>query len=585
MWDSLSDIEHSSVPLMMVKAAYWTIDIPLLCFMGFYKNGVLELRSSKTFKRYFRTWLPVDFGLVSLDWYLILFHLEKSAYVSIRALRVLRLLRFVRLVRLFKLHSIFRKLVESIRSEYALIMLNVSEILAMMIVACHFMACAFYALGKMDVKKTWVDYYFEEDDTVGYRYTTALHWAITQFTPASMEVTGKNTIERFYNIIVIVLGIVAFSTFVGSVTQAMTQLRKLAESKTAQFAQLRRFLGEHQVSMPLATRVWRYYEQGSHTKKNWMMFRDVTLFSEIPDILQSDLQHEVFAPILCRHPFFQNLSECSVSAMRELCHTSVKEMTYRAEQDVYSAGEVASRVHFIVDGVVEHRSSLSFSNGGSWESLESGSADEYGSGRWLAEAAMWVKWFYTGTAVSKEYSLICTLAVAAMHTVLKEHVELAQPCCTYAENFVQHLRSVGVGMSDIMEDTTALEEMALVAFKGSDALSVQVERQTSGVSTQIRSVYRRAFTLLSRRSHKSRRTYQTSEGGGSVWLHGSQLGSEMTSLADGKSRKASCDTMESIPSSKQEGGPLRGGEKGSSASLESENCHDDEISKGERVLA
>lgn len=84
----------------------------------------------------------------------------------------------------------------------------------------------------------------------------------------------------------------------------MTHLRQIAGRRDAQFTQLRRYLGENNVSMQLATRVWRYYEQGAIARQQRLLWRDVSLFTDLPEILQMDLQHEVHMPSLAKHPLF-----------------------------------------------------------------------------------------------------------------------------------------------------------------------------------------------------------------------------------------------------------------------------------------
>ena len=40
----------------------------------------------------------------------------------------------------------------------------------------------------------------EESKNLWYKYSTALHWSLTQFTPASMEVMPQNEYERFFTV-------------------------------------------------------------------------------------------------------------------------------------------------------------------------------------------------------------------------------------------------------------------------------------------------------------------------------------------------------------------------------------------------
>ncbi len=83
----------------------------------------------------------------------------------------------------------------------------------------------------------------KDGKNIWYRYSTALHWSITQFTPASMEVTPQNEYERFFTVCsstegdkhvwlcagrgIILSGMLIFSSFVSAITNAMNQLRNL----------------------------------------------------------------------------------------------------------------------------------------------------------------------------------------------------------------------------------------------------------------------------------------------------------------------------------------------------------------------
>eukprot|EP00438_Fugacium_kawagutii_P026712 Skav219970 [mRNA] locus=scaffold2879:389420:443892:+ [translate_table: standard] len=66
--------------------------------------------------------------------------------------------------------------------------------------------------------------------SIEYRYATALHWSLTQFTPATVDVHPQNLVERTFAILVLIFGLVLFSSFVSSITASMTQLRNMQDS-------------------------------------------------------------------------------------------------------------------------------------------------------------------------------------------------------------------------------------------------------------------------------------------------------------------------------------------------------------------
>merc|ERR1719326_972496 len=97
----------------------------------------------------------------------------------------------------------------------------------------HIIACGWYMIGSsVDDVNTWVNFYEVLDRSIGFQYTTSLHWSLTQFTPASMEISARNTAERVYTVCVLMFAMVTFSSFISSITNATTQLRKLDAEDT-----------------------------------------------------------------------------------------------------------------------------------------------------------------------------------------------------------------------------------------------------------------------------------------------------------------------------------------------------------------
>ena len=87
----------------------------------------------------------------------------------------------------------------------------------------HVVACIWVALGTTDSAggTWWGEKYGTADaDDVPYQYLTSLHWSLTQFTPASIDVRPVNSVERAVVVVVIVLGMVIFSSFVSLITSA-----------------------------------------------------------------------------------------------------------------------------------------------------------------------------------------------------------------------------------------------------------------------------------------------------------------------------------------------------------------------------
>merc|ERR550532_1403148 len=126
----------------------------------------------------------------------------------------------------------------------------------------HVIACLWFLVGKAaisDGQPSWLDWnepFLEKD--MGYQYCTSLHWTLTQFTPASMDVVARNIYERMFSIVVLLFAMVALSSIVGTVTSSMTVIRQMQSDKQKQFWMLRRYLKQKNINHELSTRMTKF---------------------------------------------------------------------------------------------------------------------------------------------------------------------------------------------------------------------------------------------------------------------------------------------------------------------------------------
>eukprot|EP00438_Fugacium_kawagutii_P014074 Skav204181 [mRNA] locus=scaffold903:671647:679349:- [translate_table: standard] len=166
---------------------------------------------------------------------------------NFKVLRAFRALRILRLLRLLKLQRLMNIAYDFISSEYAFIMIGMLRLVIFIIVLNHVIACIWFFTGKFAVDtglvRSWLLDTVNGDmlaESKLYQYTTSLHWSLTQFTPASMEVSARNVPERMLSIAVLFFALITFSSFVGSITTSMTALRSMKADTKKQFWMLRR---------------------------------------------------------------------------------------------------------------------------------------------------------------------------------------------------------------------------------------------------------------------------------------------------------------------------------------------------------
>jgi len=97
-------------------------------------------------------------------------------------------------------------------------------------------------------------------DDQTYMYFTSLHWSLTQFTPASMNVSAANTSERVMSILVLFFAMVAFSSIVGHITASMAHLQNLRGAQMKQFWLLRKYMKQRHIRRELQLRITKFLE-------------------------------------------------------------------------------------------------------------------------------------------------------------------------------------------------------------------------------------------------------------------------------------------------------------------------------------
>merc|ERR1719353_2725568 len=109
---------------------------------------------------------------------------------------------------------------------------------------------------------TWVEYYLigkdgvgsSFDDSLQYHYLTALHWALAQVSPGNIDIMPMNWRERVMNIFVLCLTLIVFSSFISSMTIAVTRLQNLQGLEDKRFALLRKYFRDNKTPAELASR-------------------------------------------------------------------------------------------------------------------------------------------------------------------------------------------------------------------------------------------------------------------------------------------------------------------------------------------
>lgn len=239
---------------------------------------------------------------------------------------------------------------------------------------------------------TWVTAHSElreatlgEDCPWQYMYITAVHWSLTQFTPAAMDVVAVTCLERLFSVVVTLLGLIVFSFFIGTINQALGKLRHATAQELQQNQLVRRYVNENGISVGLATEILTFIKRrGVGKAQSKLVSGDIKILKVLPRALRDNLLEEVSMPVLTSHPLLNYLSLRGYSEMARLSHKAVKEASVVHGEEIVHPNSVADRFIFLMNGRLKYSSDRSMD------------MEDMHEGMRFAEATLWLKWEYRG---------------------------------------------------------------------------------------------------------------------------------------------------------------------------------------------
>mmetsp|Transcript_34445 Transcript_34445/g.78550 ORF Transcript_34445/g.78550 Transcript_34445/m.78550 type:complete len:802 (-) Transcript_34445:44-2449(-) len=395
--------------MVWITLFFWSIDLIFQFFTGYNSGGLVEMRPHKVITNYLRTWFIMDVIIVGTDWFAFSFESDDADSFGVlrvgKSLRMTRMFRVLRMLRIVKVSKILEDLGEWSVPEAASLLLTITKFVLSIVLVSHFLACAWYGIGVSGLAEphNWVKHFEDEwgeNASFLWRYTTAAHWALTQFTPASMEVVPRNTAERMMAIVVPLFAIGTISSFFSNISNSLMQLRKMREEVSRQQDLARRYMSAKRVSLDLGNRVFGCLRESgfSAAQRQQVHISDVEAFQMLPDNIRLELHSEVFLPVLLPHSFFHCLNDMDRDVMRRICQSAISEQTLAAKRQLFTMGDQARYTYFVVSGSVDYEKG--------W-----GNEKTIGSvGCCIAELSLWVQWEHQGTLSA---STTCELALVS----------------------------------------------------------------------------------------------------------------------------------------------------------------------------
>jgi len=415
---------------------FWTFDSMQSFFVGYYVNGELIMSLRRIIPRHLKTWFLVDMLVVGPDWALKVsgFGGEQNTNGFSRLLRGARAVRVLRLLRIMKLQHIVSMLYDLIEDEHSFLMAELVKMMCVILVLNHVIACGWFLVGTTGLSMGMPSWLSWSEDFIelgtGYQYATSLHWTLTQFTPASMDVVARNILERCYSIVILLFAMVAFSSIVGTVTTSMTVIRQMKDDKQKQFWKLRRYLNQRNISSDLTFRMLRFVEYQTGKEERTIQQGSVAMLGKLSDQLASELAHEMYASVIQAHAFFWHVSTEMKAVARRLCHVALKAQQLATADVLFSVGEEAGLAYAVKSGDLCY-------------TLRDGAQLEppLCEKEWLAEAVLWTPWRYRGRCVAEAPSEVLAFDPARFLEVMSTHPQSLVFARSYGQRLVSLLNN------------------------------------------------------------------------------------------------------------------------------------------------
>jgi len=438
---------------------FWTLDMGASFLTGYQEGKRAVLEPKLVAWNYLKSWFPLDVLIVSCDWFYVLIVGQGTSAARLgRSLRIARAVRTLRLMRMLKLKRILQEIQDNINTESISIIFGIAKIVLFLLAANHIVACCWYGLGVSaeEGSPSWVRKNAMASRSLAYQYTTSLHWSLTQFTPASMEVQPTNSSERLFAVCVLMLAMLSFSSFLSILTASAVALKNIATNESRQFWMLRRYLRDWGVCRRTGLRIQRYLEFAYKRQQQRVQEKDVQLLDLLSGPLREELKYETFAGHLSGHPLFS-----SCVARQRVFSRALAAVSLARDDLAFDCGEQASKMIFISCGLLEYM--IGDVEGQSLMSEAESTptpTDAVLEGQWVSEAVLWTTWLHLGDLRALQMCQLITIDAQRFGEAIQTIKPLWNTVRLYADGFISELNSAEKDdLSDLAHHLFSAQEL------------------------------------------------------------------------------------------------------------------------------
>mmetsp|Transcript_44056 Transcript_44056/g.101665 ORF Transcript_44056/g.101665 Transcript_44056/m.101665 type:complete len:1073 (-) Transcript_44056:174-3392(-) len=456
---------------MMTSLCIWTLDIFMNFTTGYYgRDGEVVMSWTKVARRYIKTTFVFDLAISGIDWFSritewVLGEGARGGNLAVlRLARVARLGRLVRILnvpRLVKLYTRFVSVRGAALSTTWTVILQALQILSGIVWINHLSSCVWFGLGRLvkeqslesDTGETWLDIGVGNLDVTYYdigmifQYTTSMHWSMTQMTPGSMAVTPRNSLERIWNIVCLVFGLLFGTSLVGQLSSKMVQFNMSRQVETKKMEIMRRFLRENAIPPEVSHRVQRRIVERMSVKTR-ICEQDVEDLKHLPGNLRNQLRQMIFTPHLMKHPLFSAWKLSDATALMFVCSSGgVLFECLSTGDDAYAAHTDGDKAYFLMAGTMKYTKAeaedpASHNEDVAAHAAASTALDVVNRGCWVCEIALWLVWQHQGTLEAQTPCEMTIIDSTAIQCLVKHCPRVESLTLDWVRALVHHVQTL-----------------------------------------------------------------------------------------------------------------------------------------------
>jgi len=492
--------------LAYVSLVFWTLDMTLSFFTGFYRDGELVLAMKDIALRYLRTTFPSDFLVVACDWIsmILIFVLtpvgdtvddnSTSGFRLLRFAKLGRLLRIMVVLRVVRYLRIMQQLFERTLSDKVRFAVTLLCLSGALLWFNHIVACTWFAIGRVCATEdgvSWTNRYLDRDKQEhAQEYIVAFHWSLAQVTLGSIDIVATNSSERLFNVVCLITGLLLGSSLISTLSANMVELQMTNKDRTQKMRTLRQYLQENPVPTHVSVAVTQQVTERMRERKR-LTEPQVPALEMLSASLFAELRFEIVRPTLIKHSLMYYLYSSHTSWCFCFCKDGIAFNVLSTEDDLFFPSVPAKATYVMQGGNLEYRTESDFlSKYSPWQPCI------VGPDAWLAEAALWSEWIHTGKAVATEPSHLIEFTPDSFFASLEAHPDLAKVALEYGKQFHRRIVTAGPPHSDYPSDLgvpcTDWDDMVVT-------MDTQVQVHISLAAWEVLELKSKVGTRLSRR--------------------------------------------------------------------------------------